>query len=186
MVGFAAGFVVEAVTTTAVPESIFAGAGFTLGFFGLLGLYPSVADRSPGLARVGAICAVLGAVGFIVTFVTGIADVLQIAVPGWLSSLVILNIVGLVLGYLAFGVASLRTGARSRLFGALLLAPAVIFSLNFVRVILRGGPGSENVLPEVSAVLALGQAIALLGIGYTLRTEADVVGRAGSSTDSLV
>lgn len=171
VVGFAAGFVVEATTGRAVPESVLGGVGFTLGFLGLLGCYPSIAERRPRLATLTGALAVLGAVGFAVTVVTGLAEVAPFVVPAWLESLVVLNILGLLVGFTAAGYAVLTSGAGSRRLGLLLLAPAGIFAVNFVRVLLRGGPGSETILPEVSAVLAAGQALALLGIGLTLRTE---------------
>jgi hypothetical protein len=44
--------------------------GYVIGFLGLLGLYPTLADRRPWLARAGAVAAILGVVAFSVfTFV---------------------------------------------------------------------------------------------------------------------
>jgi protein-S-isoprenylcysteine O-methyltransferase Ste14 len=44
--------------------------GHVIGFLGLLGLYPTLADRRPWLARAGAVAAILGVVAFSVfTFV---------------------------------------------------------------------------------------------------------------------
>lgn len=172
LIGFAALLGYQAFTNEPAPEDIFAGAGFAIGFFGLLGLYPTLADRSPWLARAGAVFAALGAVGFAVTFVesTGqfVGAVPQES-PTWVSALQTLNLIGLVLGYLAFGAASLWTDAHSRTLSLLLLAPAIIFLLNMVVAITMR---SEN--PEFTAgpfIFASGQALVLLAIGYLLQTE---------------
>lgn len=172
LVGFAALLGYQAFTNEPAPEDIFAGAGFALGFLGLLGLYPALADRSPWFARAGAVFAALGAIGFAVTFVVSIgqfAGAVPAEIPAWVAALQILSVVGLVPGYLAFGVASLRTDAHSRTLGLLLLAPAIIFSLNLATAIALS---PEN--PEFTAgpvVFASGQTLALLAIGYVLRTE---------------
>lgn len=47
-----------------VREVILGPAGYVLGFLALLGLYPVLVDRNPKLARVGAVFAALGAVGW--------------------------------------------------------------------------------------------------------------------------
>jgi exosortase/archaeosortase family protein len=83
-----------------------------------------------------------------------------------------LIIVGIILGFLAFAIATLRTDSQSQHVGVLLLAPAAIFAVNFVRVLVLG----TTTPTWAPFVLGSGQALALLAIGYSLRTE-------GVSTD---
>jgi len=166
LIGFAASLAAIGLMDMSVPRNIFAGAGFSLAFLGLLGLYPGLADRSPLLARAGAVCAVLGAVGFTLTFGLGVAEVVEITPPAWLEAVQLLNFVGLVLGFLLVGVASLRTDAQARTLGALLLVPAIVFTVNIARVALLGA-WTPSWAPFLLGGL---QALAMLAIGYALRS----------------
>lgn len=179
LLGFAGSFAYMAVTGADVPQNLFSGLGLTLCFLGLLGLYPGVADRSPWLARVGAVLAVLGAVAFAAVFVRNVASIAGLTQSVSLGPLQLFNVVGLSFGFLVFGVATLRSGAYSRTVGLLLLAPSVIFYVNLVRLLIF-----EMEAFAVSSVLALGQALAMLAIGYSLHKEGVATTRATSASDS--
>lgn len=146
---------------------VFSGAGFGLGFLGLLGLYPSVSRERPGLARAGALFAVLGAVMFATSFVTaglpGVAFLFGAARP-----LALLNFAAVLVAYPCFGLAVLSSGAGSRRLGLLLTLPAVLIATNFVRGIVAGGNWA---VPELVVALGAAQAATLLAIGYTLGSE---------------
>jgi len=166
LIGFAASLAAIGLMDMSVPRNIFAGAGFSLVFLGLLGLYPRLADQSPLLAGAGAVFAVIGAVGFTLTFVLGVAEVVEITPPPWLEAVQLLNIVGMVLGFLLVGVASLRTNTHARTLGVLLLVPAIVFAVNIARVALLGA-WTPSWAPFLLGSL---QALAMLTIGYSLRS----------------
>lgn len=152
-----------------VVQNVVGPAGWTAAFIGLLGLYPSLADRSPRLAAAGAVFAALGIVGGTVSIVGNLLPVLgwMGESPAWLAPIQLLLLLGIVLGFLTVGIATLRTPAWSTGVGLLLLAPAIIFLVNIVRVAMLG----STTPPWSPFVLGSGQALALLGIGYLLRAE---------------
>lgn len=162
-------FAFEAIQNTTVPTGIVAGTAYTLAFVGLLGIYPSLADRSSWLAGLGGICAVIGAGGFAALFLVGaarIAGLMPTPEPGWLVILNLPRIIGLILGFLLFGVASLRSNVHPRAVGLFLVTPAVAFSINFVVVLTVGG---GDLSPWWAFVITLGEAVGLLGAGYLLK-----------------
>lgn len=181
LIPFAISFVLIGIYGVDVPENLFAGAGFTLAFLGLLGLYPRLADHVPWLARIGAVFALLGLIGFVAVFLTNLIGLVGISIPdGWSAALNIPTLPGLIFGFLLFGVAALRSAEFPRTIGILLLAPSLIFILNLGRIMALGGPESVNV--EGGAIFAAGQALTLLALGYTLRGRDEVGPRQPDST----
>lgn len=180
LIGFAASLAAIGLMDMSVPRNVFAGAGFTLAFLGLLGLYPSIEDGSPRLARAGAVFAVLGASGFAVTFVLGVVEVGGITPPAWVQPIQLLNIIGLVLGFFVFGVGTLRTDMYARHLGVLLLVPAVVFAVNLVRVGVLGA-WTPSWAPFLLGSL---QALTMLAIGYSLRAESAATEHAERPTDA--
>lgn len=168
VVGYAALFAVEALTDATMTKKLASGTGFTLVFVGLLGLYPRLTDRSPKLARAAAVFAILGAVGFAIVLVTGAAQYAELDTPRWLSGFVVLNVLGILLGFSLSGIAVLRTGAHSRTVGLLLVVPAVVFVANIAAVVTLG---QGNVSTWLGFVLTSAEALAILGVGYRLRVE---------------
>lgn len=143
--------------------------GYVLGFLGLLGLYPSLVDRSRWLTRSGAVAATFGIVG--ISSITTI-ELIQLAGstsrsrPFW-SIVVFLTLVGFVLGYLFFGVAVLRSGRYSKAIGLVLLIPGSIVVLMIAHI-------AAGYASDVTAfVISAGEAMAHLAIGATLRTMSD-------------
>jgi len=161
---------------------VFGPVGWTAAFLGLLGLYPRLADRSPRAAQAGAVFVAVGVAGAAVTAVTALAELAGVVTdpPAWFAAFNLPIFVGIIPGFLAFGVATLSTGARSRTLGLLLLAPAVIFSVNFVRVLVLG-PTTPQWAPFL---LGAGQAAALLAVGYSLVSAGTPPDSAAVSTDS--
>jgi hypothetical protein len=166
LVLFAASLAAAGLLDVETPESLFAGAGLTLAFLGLLGLYPGLADRSRWPARVGAVLAALGVVSFLAVFVANVAHLAGVVASPSVGLLGALNVVALLLGFPLTGLAVLRSAAHSRTLGLLVSAPGVIFAGNVVRLAVGGPVGAA----EVAAVFALAQALTMLGIGYALRT----------------
>lgn len=184
VVGYSALFGVEAIANTTIEKSVVAGIGYTTVFVGLLGLYPSLADGSPRLAMAGAGCAVLGGLGFAGVFLIHAGQLLSVIPtpgPDWLAIVNLPAIIGMIPGFLAFGTASLRTDAHPPGVGWLLLAPGVIFTLNFVGVALIG---AESLTPWWGFLITLGEAIAILGVGIKLRRDAREPSRPEPTADA--
>lgn len=155
-----------------VRDGIIRPAGYVLGFVALLGLYPTVADRSPKLARAGAVFAALGAVGWFVTGVESLAEHTGADTPAWLGVFGLLILLGFVLGYLSFSVASRRSETISRITGFVLLTPLLVVVVNLA--IAAAGYAS----PEGRFVISSGFAVAHLAIGFSLQAEDGPTGRA--------
>lgn len=152
-----------------VRDGIVRPVGYVVGFVAVLGLYPSLSDRSPKLARVGAIFTSLGAVGWFVSgFVgssRGLAAHLGMDPPAWLGVFGLLIMLGFVVGFPSFGVASLRTGVFSRTVGLVLLAPILVMGANVAFVT------GEFVDTAVARfVVSTGDALIVLALGVVLRT----------------
>jgi hypothetical protein len=145
---------------------VFVGTGWAVALLGLLGLYPALSDRSRWLSLAGAICAVIGIVTFGVNAFVAFVDVSGLVaglyepigaffIPG--------VIIGTILGFVAFSMASFRTKVHSVAFGILLLVLAILEVVNILRIF--GGYTSETVTLGFVIVTAL----SLLVIGYYLR-----------------
>lgn len=161
--------------------SVVGPVGLAISFVGLLGLYPRVADRTPWLARAGAVFAVVGIVGYAGISVGNFVSLLggnPEGPPGWATVFVPALVLGTLIGFLSFGAASLRTNVLSRTIGLLLVVPPAIFIVMLVGEIVGYTPVWDNF------VLTTGQALALLGLGYTLRTEGTLTGRSEPTPDS--
>lgn len=183
LVPFAALLAYEAVTNTAAPEDVFGPPGFFFAMLGLLGLYPSFVRRTPRLARAGVVAAAVAAVGWSAVTATSVGEAVGALPPleafGALGLVVVLAAgVPMLLAYLSFGVASLRTDAYSRTLGFLLLAPPAIFAVMLVGGAATGGSALG------AAILSSGQAISHLAIGYTLWTGGTSTAGAGSPADA--
>jgi hypothetical protein len=111
LVGYAAVFGTVAFADPVVEQNVFK-IGYVFGFLGLLGLYPTLTGRSPRLARVGGVAAALGLVAisaFTTNDIAVLADLVSDGNPAWYIFFIPLALIGFLVGYLAFGVASLRS-----------------------------------------------------------------------------
>lgn len=131
VVGHAAVRGIEAFTATAPPPDVFGPPGYLLALLGMLGLYPALVERTPRVARLAAVVALVPLVGWVglsaVSFAAA-AGVSAVQSPEGLEVLFVAHIVGVVLTYVLFGLASLRAGVHSRPIGLLLLMPPVLIS----------------------------------------------------------
>lgn len=151
--------------TSMALRAIGGPGGFILAFLGLLGLYPGMATRTPRLARIGAVFAALGAVGFGVSIVATIGEFAGVlpAQPVWTPAYLALIFSGTLIGFTAIAVAIFQTDVYSQRVGLLLLVLPVSFL-----VVLAFNLG----LPDwVAPVVASVQALSLLALGYVHRTE---------------
>lgn len=153
-----------------VRDGIIRPIGYIIGFVGVLGLYPALVNRSPKLARTGAIFTALGVVGWFVSgFIgssRGLAAHLGMDPPAWLGVFGLLIALGFVIGLPAFGVATLRTRVFSRAVGIILLAPLVVMAANVAFV-----AGEFVDLAVGRFVVSAGDALIILALGIALRTE---------------
>lgn len=143
------------------------GAGWIAGLIGLLGLYPRHVDRDRWPVRVGAVFVAIGLVGYLIMTVgvlaifSGVPESdLEPLEPVFLPMM----LVGSVLTFPLFGLASLRVGNHSRAVGALLIGQTIVFGANVA------SPSSAEVVFVVLVALVLIN----LGVGYLL---GDVSGR---------
>lgn len=160
-----------------VRDGVIRPVGYALGFVAVLGLYPSLADRSPKLARVGGVFTALGTVGWVVMgFVgssRGLAAHLGYAPPAWLGVFGLLIALGFVVGFPAFGVASLHTGQYPRTVGLLLLAPLLVMATNAAVVI-----GDFVAVAIGRFLVSTGDALIVLALGIALGTDGTPIDRA--------
>lgn len=151
----------------------FIAAGWFGGLVGLLGLYTVLADQSRWLTRAGAVFAVIGAMTFVLLAVASLVAFFNGGGVGDLPIPFIYLFPGILLGsllaFIPFSVASLRSDIHSRTVGTLLLVPPGIFFTNFfiLPMILGTGPNPPEIIFVVTSLLAL----VMLVIGYVLRTE---------------
>ena len=152
-------------------EDIIGPAGFVLGFLGLLGLYPELVDRNPTLAKIGAVCVSLGVAAFSMITVQGLAVLAGLestSVPG---ILLLLIAIGMIPGYLVFGVVTRGASVGGRTVGLLLFLPAAVFAamLSQPFVYAHFGMFSETTMAWSNFGISSSQALAHLAIGYKLR-----------------
>jgi len=157
-----------AFTNTNYPlhhEMPFGFLGHLLAFVALLGLYPQLVSRSPKLTRGGAGLAVLGMVGWLAVGTMTLSESLGVTPPAWLGAFAPLAIFGVLLGYLAFGAAGLRTDTLTRTTALLVLTPALVMLYNTAVAITTGGTREGQI------IVAGGFALTHLAIGAALRSE---------------
>lgn len=141
--------------------------GYVLAFVGLIGQYRALSETQKWLARIGAGAALLGAVGFSFNFIVSLGQlggVVPREAPAWINAFVPLAVIGMVIGYLATGTASLRGDVYSGGLSLLLLLPGTVFVILFVGVFTIG-------IGQWGFIFSGTEALAILGIGYMLRTE---------------
>lgn len=159
----AVGFVLEVVTDMALQGPILGipqFLGLLVGYVGLLGLYSLLRDTAPRLALAGVVLVVAPVVTIVLVLVHALT---MGGEPPFADTIFMVIGVGFAVGIALFGVASLRTETPSRGVGVCLLVWAVPF-------LLLVGLGAEN-SATVDLVISALNAVAVLGIGYLLRTQ---------------
>lgn len=157
--------------------------GVVLTAYGLVVFYPRIADASPRLARAGVVVSMVAA-GAISVAISGasvaavLTDTTITDPPGWVPILYFSTIVLLSLGFLLYGVASLRTRVPSRSVGLTMLAPAVMLFALFVGEAMLG---LYAYLPRIVSIATPGF---LLFLGYTVRAGSAETDRVESPAES--
>lgn len=146
-------------------EMPFGVVGHMLAFIALLGLYPQLVTRSPKLSRAGAGLAVLGTVGWFVIGTMTLAETLGVTLPAWLGVFAPVTILTVVLGYLAFGVAGLRSDIVTRTTALVVLTPVLVMIYNMAVALTTGGTREGQI------IVAGGFALTHLAIGAALRSD---------------
>ena len=194
-VGYTGIKVTRLVTDITVPDVVGVSVG-SLGLlilaFGLLGFYPQVRSGAPRLARAGVALTVLS--GVCSTAILVVLIDLMLAVeglpaipeetgqgvfpPSLGAVLLFVTLFSLLVGFLLFGVASLRTGAVPLRVASLLLVPSIMWSALFMMHVtsVDGTLIGVIVYPPIAG--------AVFTIGYRLRTEKGSSRHAPSSVDS--
>lgn len=167
-VGHAAVRGVEAFTSMPPPVDVFGPTGYVAAILGLLGLYSSLADRTPTIGRLAALSAVVTVPAWVLIAglnfgeAAGILPPQTDVLPERFFALVIVTT---LLVYLLFGVACLIADRHTRTLGGLLLAPAALLGLLIV------GSLALPIAPAAGGVV-IGSGLALThgAIGGTLLT----------------
>lgn len=158
----------EAFSALTPPVDVFGPAGYLLALVGLLGLYPSLTDRVPNLARIAVAVAAFPLAGWIVITASSVGEVAGLigssdgVVPGVFF---VGHVVAMILAYSVFGVAVLRSGRHPRLVGVLLLLVPVLF------VGMMAGAAVVGDVATGSFVVGSLLAVTHLAVGYSLQTE---------------
>jgi hypothetical protein len=161
--------------TTVLGEGALVGAavvgsglsGLLLAVVGLLGLYPQLSASAPRVSRVG-----LGALTLAVTGIVVVIGSIAIVgppeapgdVPSFVPPIFIASGILLMLGYVLFAVASIRTHTPSRRIGFLLAVPALVLLWHYLAL---AAFGSQHVFEIIDYTII---STAFLSIGYLLRT----------------
>lgn len=155
-------------------------SGLVAAIIGLLGFYPRLADRTPRLARISAgLVAVAGAAISIQLVWFVIATLLNQPDPP--GGPLMLSILVAALGFILFGIATLRTGVPSRAVGLLLLAvPAALLGGFLLVFVIYGGNSPDWTSPAIGIVMS----VLLLVIGYLSRTEPEPTDRTEPTPDA--
>jgi len=178
MVVFAANTYLKTFAGTSYPvvQGVVAPSGFLLGVVGLFGLYPALADRTPGLTRVAAAAALVTTAGWSVIVAMGVGKAAGVlSEPGGPLAIVpLVVIVSMILTFGLFGVTSLHTGVYPWIVGALLLVESAMFLVLLLRV------------APYLLLIDIGHVLAYLGVGVTLRTTGVPSDSAEPAPDSTV
>lgn len=142
-------------------------SGLVVAMVGLLGFYPGLVNRTRRLARLSAgVIAVAGIAWPILLAWVVVATLLNLPGPPVFSG--IMMFVVLALGFILFGIASVRTGVPSRVAGILVLAiPTAIVGWITLGFAVYGGDVPPWMAPTIAGVVT----VLLLAIGVRLHTE---------------
>lgn len=167
---------IEGITDLLTPSALdvtVSGLALLLGAVSLLGLYPRLRSHAPRISMIGVGCIVVSAAStlallvwlFGTTLLTAGVPAIPEDAPGWTVAAFFSALLPLILGFLLFGVASLRTSALSRRVGLLLIVPAVMW----IGLLAGNAIGVDETLLVVTVYIPI--AVAALVIGARLRAE---------------
>lgn len=155
--------------------------GLILAVIGLLGLYPRLSESAPRLSRGG-----LGSLALALTGIFVVIGTLAVVgppeapgdVPSFVPPIFISSGVLIMLGYVLFAAASIRTETPSRRIGLLLAVPGVVLFWHYIALTAFG---SQTVFEIIDYTII---STTFLTIGFLLRTDTVMVTRSEPSADS--
>lgn len=158
------------ITDLSPPTGLFAASGHLIAVVALVLLYPVLANRTPSLARGAAIMATIPTAGwFVITAeqLVEAAGILSPPVTVLPPAFYLVVLVSTIITYTLFTIASRRADVASRTLDPLLLAPAILLVTGFSARVVSGAPALAGF------VTGSGLALAMLAIGYTLRSTSE-------------
>lgn len=180
LLGFVASNGVEAFTATTPPtwvNTMFVSPALVAASLGLLGLYPTLAERAPRLALVSAAVVTVAGTAAIALFVVTAGNGLVAGVQLPFLPVYLLTLLATVLGFVLFGVAGIRTRTPSRRVGLLLLGPPAVNVVMFATAPMNPPRWTTFLI----SALWTG---AMLAVGLALRSSPDRPDRTEPSVDS--
>lgn len=179
---------IELFTSMTTPSALDVTVG-TLGLLipvvALLGLYPRLRGRMPRLSLAGVVVILVSAVGSVgilgwllgTTLLTTGYPAIPEEAPAWTVVALLVTLVTIAMGFLLFSIASLRTDAISRTVSCLLVVPSIMWiGLLVAHAMALSGP-------SLGIVVYVPISVALLAVGYRLRTGAASTDRAEPTVD---
>jgi hypothetical protein len=162
-------FGLEAFTPVSRPvwvTGLVGSLGLIVAFVGLVGLYPGLRDREPRLARAGIALVAAAVLGLIVFLSCLLAKMSGIPLPAPPIIAFVGAMIAIILVFVLFGAASLRSGVHSRAVGLLIFLLVATFVGGLIADLAYGGsPATVNAI--MNGVLSG----ILLSIGYILPTD---------------
>lgn len=156
-------------------------SGTVIAIVGLLGLFPRLAGHTPRLARISATLVAVASVAITSFLIWFIIDTpLKLHSPP--EVLFLLGILVATLGFLLFGIASVKTEVPSRTVGYLVLGiPATLLGGILLVYVGYGGNSPDWTSPAIGVLMAA----FLLAIGYGLRTQPGPTTGTELTTDTI-
>lgn len=178
-------FFLTSVEVSTVLDTGYGGLALVLTGVALLGLYPRVREGAPKLATAAAvssglsICFVIVVWGWLIgtTLQLGRVPVIPEEAPVWTAVALLGNFITLSVGFILLAVASRRTAVIPRLASGLLVVPALMW-LGLIANI------AVNIIPNMSILVYVVNAIAVGGIGYIIRGRGQETTSTVRSTES--
>lgn len=142
-------------------------SGLVVAIVGLLGFFPSLARRAPRLVRISA--TILGFAGVVITTVlVWFVVVTLLNQPDPPGALLFQGIFVAAVGFILFGIISIRSGIPSRTVGLLVLAiPATLIGSIILVFGIYGGDSPDWTSPATGVVIS----VFLLAIWYLLQSD---------------
>ena len=165
--------------------ALFILPGLMATLVGLLGLYPLLVDRAPILALAGGVVA--GITGTILAVIFGwiiggafLSAVLGVVVGTPPAVLFMLLALTMTLGFVLFGVATLRSSSLTRSFGLLLLSFAAPWFVVLATTLVYGSSFPDWLTLAIYGPIPF----IMMATAYTLRMKSVATGREDVSADT--
>lgn len=176
-------------TSMTVPSAVdtgYGGLALLAPVVALLGLYPRLRESSPRVSTAALGSSVLSAVAVFIIWLWFFGTTLQLGrfpmipeeAPVWAAAALALNFLTLSVGFLLFGVASVRSISVSKSVGLLLLIPGIMWIGLIVNIGVRA-------IPNMDLYVYIVNSVAVLAVGYLIWTEGQSTGRTDAVDDTV-